>query len=215
MKKILLFIATGLIAGNLNAQDRKVSSKANHALPPAQAQPQARFVNATPAAVIYTQDFAGGLPADWGIIDHGTNAEIWTYTTVGPMGPSAGTGDTLMSPTASNGFMIMDDDLYGSNGTIAHTDLVSGAINCSTNSAVRLSFYEFYRIYTLATDSAIVYVSNDSINWVDIYHAETGLASGDATPNPHLVDIDISAVAANQATVYVMFKYHGDWGYFW
>lgn len=166
-------------------------------------------------ATIYTQDFASGVPAGWAITDSSGGGKIWTYDTDGPSGPSGTPADAILSPTASNGFMIMDDDNFGQGTGATRTDLISTAINCSAFPSVRIKFVDFYRHYVPAASEAVLLVSNDSINWVDLYHAETGLASNAATTNPHNVEVDITSIAGGQSTVYLMFTYRGDWGYYW
>ncbi|MEO8149037.1 MAG: choice-of-anchor J domain-containing protein [Bacteroidia bacterium] len=173
--------------------------------------------NPSTMTTIYSQDFATGVPAGWAITDSSGGGKIWTYDTDGPSGPSAPAAgaDNLLSTTFSNGIMIMDDDLYGQGTGATETELISDAINCSTNTVVKIRFQDFYRHYDPAASQGILLVSNDSINWTDVYHVETGLISGAATTNPHYVDVNISAVAASQATVYLKFLYRGDWGYYW
>ncbi len=212
MKKILLFIAAGFIISNLAAQDQRFNAASVKVKNPIASQSHSRNVHVAPAAVIYSQDFGSGIPAGWAVTDSAGNGEIWTYSTGGPMGPSISPGDTIQSATAANGFMIIDDDFYGNNMTVTSTELISTAINCSANSIVRIAFTDYFRQFAAV---AALYVSNDSVNWVDVYHAETGLAQNAATANPHNVDIDISATAANQTTLFIKFKYVGNWDYFW
>ena len=139
---------------------------------------------------IYTQDFGTGVPAGWVITDSTGAGKVWTYDTNGPSGNSANPADTLKSTTYSNGIMIMDDDFYGPDSGFDATSLISTAINCSVNNKVKIKFQDFYRHFVPANSQAILFVSNDSINWVDVYHAEAGLGNNDPTPNPHLPDKD-------------------------
>lgn len=160
---------------------------------------------------IYTEDFAQGLPLGWAITDSSGQGKVWTYTTTGPLNFPA---DSLQSTTAYNGYMIMDDDSYGLNSP-TKTELISTAINCSGIPFVRVKFQDFFRNYVPANCEAIFQISTDSITWTSLYHAEAGLATNESTANPNYVDINISAIAANQPTVYLKFTYRGNWGYSW
>lgn len=159
----------------------------------------------------YSEEFANSIPAGWHLTDSAGNGEVWKHTTSGPVNYA---NDALQSNSAQNGWVLIDDDSYGNNGSMM-AELISPAIDCSAKAAILLSFEEQYRHYTLAGSEAIVYISNDSINWVSFHHAETGLANNAATSNPNSVSINISSVAANQSTVYLKFLYRGDYGYFW
>lgn len=172
----------------------------------------ARIKNSMVLNSIYVQDFAQGLPVDWVVTDSAGEGKIWKYTTTGPLNYPE---DSLKSTTAANGYMLMDDDSYGQGLAPAMTEMITSAINCTGQTSVKVRFQEFFRYYLPAGSEAVFLVSNDSINWVDLYHAETGLASNAGTPNANTVEFDITAIAANQPTVYLNFTYRGDWGFFW
>ena len=85
---------------------------------------------------------------------------------------------------------------------LINTDLNSPAINCSGHSAVLLEFLQWFDVYQGASDG-IVQVSTDQTNWTTVYDA----LGSSAETDPELVDIDISAYAANQSKVYLKFNY--------
>jgi hypothetical protein len=59
-------------------------------------------------------------------------------------------------------------------------------------------------------------VSNNNFStFTSVYAAETGLSQNQSTSNPHFVDVDLSAVAANQANVKIRFHWTGAWDYWW
>ncbi|MFN8165423.1 MAG: choice-of-anchor J domain-containing protein [Bacteroidia bacterium] len=173
-------------------------------------------INHTNATVLFSEDFAGGLPATWTSVDGAGNGVTWSWTTTGNYNAYEALSAT--GTTAANGYLIFDSD---SSGGVGGEDgiLTSPAIDCSGQSTVHFACNEFFRQYLAA--SAIISVSNDGTTWTEIHHAEAGLAAatsttdGEATPNPNALDIDISAVAGNQATVYVRFEFIGDWDYYW
>lgn len=169
------------------------------------------------ATTIFSEDFASGLPGTWTVTDLAGNGEVWAYTTTGSTNSPAGTGIAdALNPTgtsAANGYMIFDSDIGGSGGGAEDCELLSPAINCTGYNTVFLSFNEFFVQYALGV--GLVSVSNDGTSWTDIHNAETGLAQNVGTSNPRFVQLDISSVAANQATVYVRFKWTGDWDWYW
>ena len=223
MKKQLLLLmmaAFGMQAGAQTVSDTHMTSGKNKGeIPAAKIVSLKNHTNTsnakgpgTPntAVAIFSEDFAAGLPATWSAVDNIGNGEIWTYTTVGASG-----GDTLSSvgTSAANGYMLFDSDLGGTTTGAEDADLKTPAINCSSNASVFLSFNEYFLQYAISI--GLVSVSTDGTTWTDVYHAETGLGQNQTLGNPHAVQIDISSIAANQATVYVRFKWTGDYDWYW
>lgn len=218
MKKNLLFLfacAIGLMANGQSSETKVTGTKTKAVSTGA----HRTFVNHTNAkgpgvpsnaAIIYSQDFAGGIPATWTITDNAGLGEVFTWTTTG----SQTTPDSLLSAgtTAANGYVIFDSDNGGTNGP-EDCDMVTDAIDCSGKSTVFLSMNEYFLQYAASTGT--VSVSTDGINFTDVYNAETGLGQNQTTGNPHYVQADISSIAANQATVYIRFKYTGDYDWWW
>lgn len=218
MKKNLLFLfacAIGLMANGQSSETKVTGTKTKAVSTGA----HRTFVNHTNAkgpgvpsnaAIIYSQDFAGGIPATWTITDNAGLGEVFTYTLTG----STTTPDSLLSAgtTAANGYVIFDSDNGGQNGP-EDCDMVTEAINCSGKSTVFISMNEYFLQYAASTGT--VSISTDGINFTDVYSAETGLAQNQTSGNPHYVQADISSIAANQATVYVRFKWTGDYDWYW
>ena len=158
----------------------------------------------------YSEDFNGAIPAGWQTIDTASPAGFkWKFTTTG-----ANNGDSLSvtGTTASNGYMIYDSDSAQNSFGGENVDLVSNLINCTGHSTVVLNFNEYLKHFN---DTATVWVSNDGATWAQVHNSSTGLATYAATPNPNNVDVDISAFAANQDTVYIRFNYKADFAYYW
>lgn len=170
----------------------------------------------TVLTTIFQDDFANGLDTNnWLIVDNMGFGEIWTYTTIGPnSGPNsipiplnpAGT-------TSANGYMLFDSDNGINAAASEDCDLITRAINCSGRSTVFLTFNHFFLQYL--TSSGLVSVSNDGINWNDIYTVDNGLVEDSATANPDFQVHNISAYAANQPVVYIRFKYVGNYDWYW
>ncbi len=168
-------------------------------------------------AVIYSQDFAGGIPAGWtnsGI----PTAAIWTYSTTGTQGGYS-SGNVINSATKANGFMLFDSDFYdegataGGTGTAAaphNASLTSSAISCTGYSKVKLTFSSSMRQFQA---THIVSYSKDSLTWKsDTIHTDVDV--NDASANPTAISLDISSVAANQPKVWIRFTFKGDY-YYW
>jgi hypothetical protein len=218
MKKNLLFLfacAIGLMANGQSSETKLTGTKTkavstgahrsfvNHANAKSPGVP-------SNAAIIYTQDFAAGIPSTWTITDNAGSGEVFTWTT-----DTSANGDQL-SPngtTAANGYVLFDSDGGGQVSPAEDCDLVTDAINCSGISTVFLSMNEYFLQFAASTGT--VSISNDGINFTDVYSAETGLGQDQTSGNPHFVQADISSLAANQATVYLRFKYTGNWDYYW
>ncbi|MFH2144143.1 MAG: T9SS type A sorting domain-containing protein [Bacteroidota bacterium] len=145
----------------------------------------------------------------------------WTSTIIsGTLNWARGTNLTLSynslngtGTTFSDGYAIVDSDVNGGAGGAENCVLTSQAINCTGQSYVWLKFNEFFRQFGASTGH--VEVSNNGSTWTTVYSAETGLAANESTANPHFVDVDVSAYAANQATFYVRFHWTGNYDYYW
>jgi hypothetical protein len=182
-------------------------------------------MKAVTTAPFFTNDFSN--PALWDLSNH-IGGAAWVIGTTGPGGPSSSDDHPITSTTAANGFALFDSDLLGQSGTPtagdedAYLSLVA-PINCAGHSHVILSFQEAFKYY--AGDSTFLEVSADNFTW-NSFTINPGLAQGgwsDGYPaaTVNTVNVDISAVAGSQATVYIRFRWSslsangGGWGYSW
>jgi hypothetical protein len=155
---------------------------------------------------IYTQNFSSTtLPAGWQNIDNtgvNTTALKWQRKT---------SFNGFSSTSASNGFMVFVSDASTNDNKPENADLITSAINCSSSSFVALEFEQFFYTYysNNTNSSATIFASNDGTNWVQVY------SNSATTSNPDKKLIDISSVAAYQATVYLKFNFTGDWDGWW
>lgn len=155
------------------------------------------------AAAFWTDDFSN--PANWTRTPV-AGTDNWVIGTAGPAGAFA--ISAITSATASNGFALFDSDLLCSGNQIANLT-TANSINCSGRSAVRLTFSQYYRRYY---DSTYVFVSNNNTTWTR-FEVNAGLTNnayggGSAAVNPDIKTLDISSVAANQATVWIRFQFY-------
>lgn len=156
---------------------------------------------------IYTQAFnTSGLPAGWQNIDAsgvGTTAGKWQRKT---------SAYGFSSTTSANGFYIFIGDAANNDNKPEDGQLVTSSINCSSFANVALQFDHFFYTYYGANNTnsrGSVLVSTDNTNWTEVYSVN------ESTANDAQQRIDISAFAAYQPTVYVKFRYTGDWDGFW
>ncbi|MAU36468.1 MAG: hypothetical protein CMD14_03745 [Flavobacteriales bacterium] len=127
MKKTLLFICALLFTNIIFAQKAQIVQMPfekefveKRTLNTSSTSPVLTSSNSAAApAPVWSEDFANGIPSTW------TNSIApWVYrgpattpnNTVGTQG-AYGNGDPIVSPTASNGFIIFDSDFYDNNGT--------------------------------------------------------------------------------------------------
>jgi hypothetical protein len=203
MNKIYLSTLLTLFSISLFAQ-QKVASEHGEAIPALQEENAQRGGN-----IIWSEDFSGGIPATW------TNTTVagpvdWKYTTVGHTGayPTA----ALASTTAANGWIIVDSDADNSSGgNPEDARLVTERIDLTGFTNVKLQFEQMFRRWQ--NDITTVSLSTDSVSWTDF--VLNGSITQTGTPNPDLVNIDISGVAANSDTLYIMFWWQGAWDYGW
>ncbi len=146
--------------------------------------------------ILYSESFTSGFPASWNSFDS-TGGGNWIYTTT----------PTLRLGTSASGVMRFDSESFGNDGFPELAKIVSPAINCSSAGKVFLSFNHLFRQFT--NSKGRVYVSKDSINWVNVFQQSVN------SRNPDSVILDVSSIAANENKVFLMFEYTGDWDLFW
>lgn len=149
-------------------------------------------------SVIASQNFSTGL-GNWTSTDVNGSGTKWLRKTGAVSTPSYGNFN-FKSPGVSNGYVlaVADNDPPAP----INTELTSPAINCSSHSYVGLSFYQWLLMQYTNT-VATVSVSTDNAYWTEIYNAQFNYQGA----NPELIELDISAYAAYQPTVYIKFKY--------
>ncbi|MGJ8661350.1 MAG: hypothetical protein ACSHXL_04885, partial [Bacteroidota bacterium] len=214
MKKIVAIVSVFFWFGSIGQttfyeQDSEPQIKAGPKAKPATNNNQK---SSTP---FYTEDFGGGYPAGWTTQDT-SGVCPWSYSTDGTWGYFNGNNATaaaagINSTTAANGFLICDVDSAnhftngqpsGSNYQYLSTYFTSSAINCSSHNSVVLKFEQLYRYNNGVAMN--VKVSNDGVTWTT-FNVANGVANNATSANPASVSLNITAIAANQPTVYLRF----------
>ena len=175
----------------------------------------AYFPTTLNSVVIFSENFAGGLPVNWSSVDNTGSGVKWKYTTTGIYRQGVYPGyDSLssMGTTARNGYMIFDSDSSQNNLGPEEGELISPMINCSGFPKVKLAFHQ---LLIHKNEIATVSVSSDGTTFATVYEASASLIPNQPTSNPDFVDIDISTIAANEATVYIKFSFSGSNDFFW
>lgn len=174
------------------------------------------------AQVFYQQLFdSPGLPAGWTTTDASGNGVVWVRCTDATTDCHADLGYDLFAGTdKANGFMVVDSDGAGDLAPGTHqAQLTTAAINCTGKPQVFAIFEHQIGVYEYAADdNAKLFVSNNGTTWTpyQIFEGVTGETVAERfSENPLVSGIDISAVAANQATVYLRWEWIGNYEYWW
>lgn len=194
--------------------------------------PTAAF-GAMRAAAFWTEDFAGGsVPAAWSNTDDltpiGTQDVTFVWSNdpavVAPAALNYAPSANFNCTDAGNGYLWANSDraLAAAPGTDHLTRLTTSAIDCSNQPTVLFTMESLVGTFDYDANTNVrVNVSTDNVNWstfVPFPCLVTGAAAPPCTrwsANPQFVALDISSVAANQATVYIRFEWLGGWEYFW
>ncbi len=173
---------------------------------------------------IWSEDFSGGWPAGWTTQDT-SGICPWKWSLDGSWGffnGNSGTagGTVIASTTAGDGFLIADNDsannvTYGQPSSTQYqylaTYFTTTPIDLTGYPAVKLEFEQYFRYNNAPTLN--VQVSNDGVTWTT-WDVKGGVVANAASANVDLVELNISAVAGNQATVYIRIGWNAR-VYFW
>lgn len=165
-------------------------------------------------SVAATGDTINGLyydfsdASDWTFGNVGTATGSWVVGTTVPSGdfPIAG----ILSTTAANGFALYDSDLICGSADNAFIQLAN-PVNLTGQGSVALKFQQFYRKFN---DQTFLEVSIDGTNWTS-FEVNASVAGNASTTNPLVTQVNISSVAANQAQVWIRFRFMGACDYSW
>ncbi len=215
MKKVYLGLFTLVIAGSASAQLMNKNLRSAQKIQNIGEVPAKTTHNLEKAIPFWTNTFA--TSSDWTISNAGgagspahTSGD-WAITTNLTAIPVA-----ALSPaghaTAANGYALINSDAAGAGQTQNARIVTANAIDCSGKANVSIIFQQSTRHYQ---ELYFVVVSNDNgATWTD-YQVNTGMPVNSNSANPGLVQVNISATAANMANVKVGFRYVGAYDWFW
>lgn len=189
----------------VSAQLARKSAGKNHRTTMQSAHSTARHAQSTnnTNAVVWSDDFSDA--ANWTLSSEAPTTDLWVIGTTGPSGPYL--IDPIASSTAANGFALFDSDLLCSGDQVAYLT-TANSIDLTGHASVRLQFSQYYRRYD---DSTYVSISTDGTTWTDISVNQAlnnnDFSATNSAVNPDVVTLDISALAGNQATVWVRWTF--------
>ncbi|MCB0531134.1 MAG: T9SS type A sorting domain-containing protein [Lewinellaceae bacterium] len=170
--------------------------------------------------VFWSEDFTGGIPAGWTNVDASGQGFVWEYcANTDPGCAPVFTGEqAFQATTASTGFVHVNSD-GGLSGPLPQNHvsrLTTSAIDCSGKSVVFIEFQSHIGTYVEPIETnAILRVSTNGTTWTN-FTPFPGLTDQNYfSANPYYSVLDISSVAANQATVYIQWQWTANWEYMW
>ena len=228
MKKFYLLTLSALTAIAVNAQKNGPSVKKQTVFAVEQ-QPNQKPAN-TEKATIWESDFSDA--ADWAIAHDAADCSLdFSIGSVSCAGDYP-IGD-IASTTASNGWAMVDSDLYGgaTGGNEVEDSWLTMAVpvDLTAYPNVIIEFETFYQAYSYEKPFIVVGVGDGAgnVTWpTDLnpdydestnpnVYAALPANVDNPTANPYKVQIDISAAAGGQSEVYIRFNWTGTWGYAW
>lgn len=158
---------------------------------------------------LYYNDFSDSASFVFG----GSPEDAWVWGTESTIG--SGWFDPFMSPTASNGYAMIDSDGLGE-GVTQNSYIQTPEIDLSAATGdIAISFQQAYARFT---DEASILVSNDGgMNFVPVGDNNdipiTNASSSNPTDNPSLKTVLIPEYAGD--TIIIRFLFVGSWDYTW
>ena len=239
MKKLLLLASAFALIGTVNAQKNAEAVLARPKTITPQdnrnGQSNTSCSENRGGTVVFTEDFSNGFAGSagmgaWTPWDISADTSIWMMANAtSPNGSYSGTLPTMASPTASNGWVIFDADLYqGGPITTANPAVdVSGwlqspMIDCSQLTSVLVDYSQYFIYCCFPGSPLTLEVSADNGGtWVVFPgHGDFSPAANSTSANPLNTIVDISCVAAGQSSVLLRFGFNtnntaGYSHYFW
>lgn len=182
----------------------------------------------------WSEDFSGGsVPAGWTNVDDltplGETPVIFEWSNDPTSVEVASLGHAHMvqfnGPGASDGYLWANSDrgLPSAPAENHMTRLTTGAIDCSGQTSVLFTMQSVIGVFdNNANEFVKVKVSTDNMaTWTDFFPFPCLVTGGAAPPctrfsaNPESVTVDLTSVAANQASVHLQLEWQGGWEYYW
>lgn len=165
-----------------------------------------------PEAVLWTQNFGSSTGVSFYQTPNSSNG----WKIVNAMEPNIANEPThqfgsVLNSVSGAPFAFINSDSFPS-GSQNSSLILKVGVSLAGVSSVQLSFRHYFRRFM---ESHIVEVSTDSANWTAVYNSSQTVAVNTTIANTLQEIINISAVAANQANVWIRFRYEGAWDWFW
>lgn len=166
----------------------------------------------------WSENFTNNIPAGWTNTDASNQNVTWKWCANNSSGcsPVFSGEEPFQSATAETGYVHVNSDAAGQLPQSHISRLTTSAINCSGKNEVFVKFQSHIGTYTITpSTSAILRVSTDLNNWTNFVAFPDLITVNEFSPNPDISILDISSVAANQATVYLQWQWTGNYEYMW
>ena len=118
---------------------------------------------------LFYEDFDGGLPTGWSIVNNMQNNFVWKWDTVYQVGDFSANTTAIKSTTASNGFMSLPSDFYNSGAgtrismdTYIESDSITNSKGGSFPDAVFVTYQQFLRYCCRGSNRLVLQVSTDN-----------------------------------------------------
>ncbi len=199
MKKSILLVTCLGVAVVATAQSaREFPLRKNKAAARVHGGP---ITNNADRAIIWSDDFSDAGTWTLGDVDDPNN-DHWVIGTDEPQGSFSSTYGVIESTTAANGFALFDSDFLcgGSQQAWVQT---ANPIDLSAYPGAVLQFEQFF---TRFRGDCFVDVSTNGTDWTE-FEVNADVAVNASTANPEATSVDVSAVVAGQATVWLRFRY--------
>lgn len=173
---------------------------------------------------MYYQDFAGGLPTGWSIVNNNPNNFQWTWNTVYLQGQFSTTRTEIKSTTAANGFMSLPVDFFNTptptTGRVPmDTYFQSDTITITPTPSVWVSYQQYVRYCCNSSNKLVLQVSTDDFITFTEFDAKNGLAVNAGNTSNAVGGqtniINISTAVSNVSQFKVRFYSQGIGRYFW
>lgn len=242
MKKISILICALALAGGISAQNRQLvgdfNERATKMATEAELQASRQGGEAELARVhhargteFFCETFSNGLDGEngaWTIDDSSPGNTIWQMANASsPAGEFSTNISALGSPTAANGWVIFDCDLYNtpiSDGTVEDVTgwLISPELDMSSLSSVIVEYYHYFRYCCFPGSPLTLEVSTDGgTSWIVFpAHGSFVQSANTLSANPLYTTVDVSCVAAGEESVILRWGFNsaveaGYSHYFW
>jgi hypothetical protein len=172
-------------------------------------------------SVFFYEDFSNGFAGSNGygpmtFWDSADNSIWMMATSESPAGEFSSNLAAMNSPTASNGWVIFDCDLYNT-PILSGVEDVTGALvtpvmDCSNRSSVIVEYHQYFRYCCFPMSPLTLEVSTDGgQNWV-VYpgHGSFFPSANTLSANSLLTRVDVSCAAAGQSNVQIRWGYDLD-----
>ena len=175
---------------------------------------------------LYSQDFAGGLPMNWSVVNNNPNNFQWVWNTVYQNGQFSAATNIITSTTVANGFMVLTGDFFNTpipptGAEAMDTYFESEAISLTNSGAnpngygsVWVTYQQALRYCCSGANRLVLQASTDNFVTFQEYDATDAIAVNAASGTVSNV-INISTAAANATSVKVRFLSEGNSHYYW